>query len=116
MAYNIWPDVLARGFQDAVSATAACRDNGTVREIDVFRARLWLLTDKKDFYEVCELANIDADGVRKFAQALALTNWKGSWPKSGMLSDPNTKRTRRMFNEHGQRIRLREDDMYTIHQ
>ena len=57
----LWRAVISNALLDACSENRA-------RRLDLIEARKWLLTDRRDFDLVCQLALLDPDQVRALAK------------------------------------------------
>jgi len=73
---RLWGAVVLQAFADATSNIPKHRRGNEVQIRAT--ARRWLISDRWDFYKVCEMAGISPDDVREFARKLKSDGWRRS--------------------------------------
>jgi hypothetical protein len=67
---HMWRSVVVQAFNDATSSS-----NGKEERRERASARLWLLSDSRDFRFVCSMALLDSDAVKESASRLQDRDW-----------------------------------------
>lgn len=72
---TLWRAVIEVAIIDACSAVRGSAKTENARRIDRQRARDWLLSNSKDFLDVCEYAGVVPDAIRRRANELHESGW-----------------------------------------
>jgi len=72
---TLWRAVLAQAIADATMPRFSGDDFKTARRARD-HARDWLIKDSKDFRNVCDMAQLEADAVRARMVTMALSGWE----------------------------------------
>lgn len=96
----LWRTVITQAIADACGKHQA-------EDIDIQQARTWLQGNSRDFHEVCALALLEPDHVRRLA-AKQIEDHENPTPRPIKHSAPIKRRTAKVYTFDGKSMTLKE--------